>query len=160
MHRNRGRWGRCPMLVIATGAAAIVAAGCQPTKPPPPPAELFSSATPGFHPGAAVVPAGICFVTIGAAGGEGGVAEEDGVPGAPSGPGGLLAARVPVTPGALLDVLVGGRGSDGSGTEGGDGGVGGGGGGGANTQSSLFSGGGGGGAAVTRKVVAAADRRS
>lgn len=91
------------------------------------------------------VPAGICFVTISVAGAGGG----DTVGTVPNqgGLGAAVEARVAVTPGAALDVLVAGAGQNATGSQGGDGGDGGdsdqgeGGGGGGGTG---FGGGGGG----------------
>lgn len=52
------------------------------------------------------VPAGVASLTATVAGGSGGGL------GASPGPGGVVVARVPVTPGAVLTVVVGGRGAD------------------------------------------------
>src|SRR5262245_1904845 len=91
------------------------------------PVSLFSSSTPGFVANAATVPAGICFVTIAADGGHGGAST-----GNAGGVAASVSARVGVTPGSVLSVLVGGAGADGVADEpgegaGGQGGVGGGG---------------------------------
>ena len=99
---------------------------------------LYSS-LPGFTgpvASAATVPAGACFVTITAAGGEG----AGGNPNPTGGAGATVTARVPVSAGSVLQVLVGGPG------EAPDGGVGGGGGG---INGSVHEDGGGGASAVS-----------
>src|SRR5687767_9626727 len=101
--------------VLGVGAVAgLVAAGGWMVSGPSgaAPTELFSSATPGFTASAATVPAGICFVSISADGGEGGA---NGLETPLSGGAGAnVTARVPVTPGATLSVQVGGAGEAGS----------------------------------------------
>ena len=61
------------------------------------------------------VPAGVHTLTATVAGGSGGTAQDLAASGlAAGGPGGLVVARVPVIPGELLTVVVGGRGGDGN----------------------------------------------
>src|ERR1700722_3024760 len=100
-------------------------------------AQLFSSSSPGPTPDAATVPGGICFVSVVAAGGGGGMSDY----GTPGGSGAVIDARVAVTPGETFGVVVGGAGASGENNGVPDGGFGGGGGGGE-------VGGGGGGASV------------
>ena len=129
----------------ALGAAALALGTAGPAAAAP--VELFSSSEAGAHTGAATVPAGICRVTViadGARGGDG--FDPDSANG---GAGAEVTALIPVTPGAVLDVIVGGAGTDGTATTGGNGGVGGGGGGGeAKGYNGTHSGGGGGGASA------------
>src|SRR6202043_2831245 len=107
--RMRSRVVGAGLGVAATaflGVAALVAgsgpAGAAPTT-------LLPTGLPaGFHAGAATVPAGICFVTITADGGHGGV----GSGGAAVAPGAMVSARVGVTPGQVLSIEVGGHGAD------------------------------------------------
>src|SRR5689334_7509601 len=92
---------------------------------------LFTSEAPGIAASPPVVPAGVCSVTITAEGGRGGMF--DAFTDVPGGAGASVTARVAVSPGDVLGVLVGGAGGTGGGEEvtvTGDGGVGGGGGGG------------------------------
>ena len=98
---------------------------------------LFSSSTPGFTASAASVPLAICFVTVSASGGAGGGSDVAG------GTGATVTARLLVTPGEALDVVVAGSGGIDSSGVGGQGGFGGGGGG-----NGPGGGGGGGGASV------------
>ena len=103
------------------------------------PVTLFSSSTPGFTP-AIAVPDDICSVTITASGGQGG---DSAIGASLGGDAASVTATVDVTPGAPLDVEVGGAGAGGTATAtGGAGGIGGGGGGGNGLN------GGGGGASV------------
>jgi hypothetical protein len=135
---RRLAFGVLASTVAAAGGlvATVGPAGAAPT-------QLFSSTGPGYAEDAATVPAGICFVTVDAAGGEGGATA------ATPGLGAHVVARVPVTPGAALDVLVAGAGGDGGGAVAGGGGVGGGGGGAASSIGGPRGGGGGGATAVS-----------
>ena len=104
-------------------------------------------------PGAATfaVPAGICFVTITASGGQGGSAFTGGTPTNPGADGATVTARVAVTPGQSLSIFVAGAGANGiigtTSETGGAGGIGGGGGG--SITKGGTSGGGGGASVVT-----------
>lgn len=94
------------------------------------------------------VPAGVFDVHItahGAAGGAGGVLRPDVSP-SPGGPGGLVAAALPVRPGQVLRILVGGHGEDANGVQAGAAGRHGG----AKGGSGAPAGGGGGGASSVR----------
>jgi hypothetical protein len=87
------------------------------------PVTLFSSSTPGFDSFLAAVPPTICAVTITASGGQGGNAAD----GTPGGDAASVTATVPITPGSVVDVEVGGAGaSEGAFSAGGTGGGGGG----------------------------------
>ena len=125
-------------VVCLLGTAVLVGIGPLPAGAAP--ATLFSSTTPGVVASPPVVPAGVCSVTITAEGGRGGAA---GVPQVAGGAAASVTARVLVSPGDALHVLVGGAGGNQSedGNASGDGGAGGGGGGGK-------GGGGGGGASA------------
>ena len=104
---------------------------------------LFSSSTPGYTSGAATtVPQGICFVTVNASGGSGGDGDNLNGISVAGGAGATVSALVPVTPGDVLGVVVGGAGGFVVSADGGNGGLGGGGGG-------ANGGGGGGASAVT-----------
>ena len=86
---------------------------------------LFSSTTPGVAT-AAPVPGGICSVTITADGGMGG--SNPAPSAALGGAGASVTARIAMSPGDTLNVLVGGVGGNAVAGVGGDGGIGGGGG--------------------------------
>ena len=124
-------------LTLLLGSALSVVAFAMPSADAAAPVTLFSSSTPGYSSGI-TVPADICFVSITASGGGGGISINEA-----GGTGATVAASVAVTPGDALSVLVGGVGGAPSGPAGGPGGVGGGGGG------SVTSGGGGGASVVT-----------
>src|SRR5690349_11117558 len=118
------------LVLCLVGSVALV--GLPASRAAATPTTLFSSSTPGVAASPPQVPAGVCAVTITAEGGRGGVYTSNPNP-VPGGPGAAVTARVAVTPGATLHVLVGGAGGDGGGEDGtlsGDGGIGGGGGGG------------------------------
>ena len=125
-------------LTLLLGSALSVVAFAMPSADAATPVTLFSSSTPGYSSSGITVPANICFVSITASGGGGGVSINEA-----GGTGATVAASVAVTPGDALSVLVGGVGGAPSGPAGGPGGVGGGGGG------SVTSGGGGGASVVT-----------
>jgi hypothetical protein len=142
MRTNRVRRGGFGVLagVLAAGGLAVVAAPAGAA-----PQTLFTSTGPGNVEDAAAVPAGVCFVTVTADGGEGGSTAAAG------GFGALVTARVAVAPGVALDVMVAGEGGDGvagEGGAGGAGGVGGGGGGGVDGSQTDGGGGAGGGASA------------
>ena len=88
------------------------------------------------------VPQGICFVTVNASGGSGGDGDNLNGISVAGGAGATVSALVPVTPGDVLGVVVGGAGGFVVSADGGNGGLGGGGGG-------ANGGGGGGASAVT-----------
>src|SRR5260370_40478837 len=131
-HQGRTRVGGRLLAVTAATAAVLIAfAGSSKGAPL---TQTFGT------PGAATfsVPAGICFVNVTASGGQGGIGElNSGTPGPtdPGAAGATVTARVAVTPGQSLSILVGGQGGAGTfntGTfaeTGGAGGIGGGGGG-------------------------------
>src|SRR5579862_828761 len=141
--------------VVATaslGAAGLALGGAPEAGASPAPVPLFSSTTPGFTAGAAIVLANVCGVTVtvdGAPGGDATAGPSTGTGGA----GASVTADLPVTPGQVLDVEVGGAGGASTNLASGAGGGGGGdnaaGGGGASVVSSggtpvVVAGGGGG----------------
>jgi hypothetical protein len=125
-----------PIVVVPSfGAGVAPPAGADTTT------TLFSSSTPSYTSGAATtVPQGICFVTVNASGGSGGDGDNPNGINVAGGAGATVNAHVPVTPGDVLGVVVGGAGGFVVSADGGNGGLGGGGGG--------ANGGGGGGASV------------
>ena len=102
-------------LVALAGAALVALAACQPVKPPvdqPPPGSPHGSRTFAFTGGAQTftVPAGVTSITVDALGAEGGGSES----GAVGGRGGQASATVAVTPGEVLQIIVGGQPSPGN----------------------------------------------
>ena len=129
--------------VAAAGVVALAAAPLLAVADPvgaAPVSQTFSS------PGAAAytVPTGVCYVTVSATGGGGGTGRSGGA----GGVGATVSGRVLVPPGAVLSIVVAGRGVDATNDQSGAGGIGGGGGGGAQQQQPLGGGGGGGGASA------------
>src|SRR2546423_6878570 len=149
-----GRWLALTGLVGLVGGAALAAT---PASAGPAATQLFSSSTPGVHAGAAQVPPDICFVTIAADGGSGGIFTPTAAVAAlattQGGSGATISARFAVTPGDVLDAFVAGAGQNPpTGTDaghGGNGGIGGGGGGGGGTQGNSAGAGGGGASVVS-----------
>jgi hypothetical protein len=154
---GRGRWRAVPAVAGATLLAGAVLTGAA-AHATVTTVTLYTSTAPGYHPGVATVPPGICAVEVSVAGGPGG-AGFDGTDAPAGGTGAALTATVVVSPGEVLDAEVGGAGQSaataGEATESfdaGNGGVGGGGGGGINADGNGQAGGGGGGGWVAGGV--------
>jgi len=99
------------VLGLAVTTGALVLAGCAPTKTPSPPYQYtpVPLETVGAQP--FTVPAGITQIVVDAYGAQGGAVSGGGPAG---GLGGRAAATIPVTPGEVLEVRVGGAGTNGT----------------------------------------------
>src|SRR5437868_1067251 len=107
---------RKAVLIIAAMAGALMLIGAAPASGAP--QTLYTSSGTGPSADVATVPAGICFVTIVADGGDGGAGFTGG-PVVPGGAGAGISARVPVTLGGSFSVHVAGAGTQGFGNIGG-----------------------------------------
>ena len=105
-HRRVAMFGAVSLFAGA-GLAGVALIAAEPASAAS--VQLFSSGTPDTY--TATVPANVCFVTVTAAGGQGGSAFN--IPsGGAGGAGAAISARVAVTPGTL-SILVGGSGDPG-----------------------------------------------